>query len=234
MGNKIEPYFETKLGKLYKGDCLEIIPQIGQVELVITDPPYNFTTKSSGAGKLNPWADVCNSAYWFSAIIKGSMSITLQEGGAMWQFCNWRTLPSITKAVFDAGYQIDSLLVWDKVAPGPGMKGLRPTYELVALISHSDFKIKNRSLKDIQKFKWSYFKPTGHPAEKPVALIEWLINISTRGDSGTVFDPFCGSGSLAVACEKLGRKWIGIELSEEWCEKSAKRIENETKQLKLW
>lgn len=69
-----------------------------------------------------------------------------------------------------------------------------------------------------------------HPTQKPVALMVWCLGFA----GGDVLDPFIGSGTTAVACEQLGRKWVGIEISEKYCEIAAKRIERERQQLKLF
>jgi DNA modification methylase len=71
-----------------------------------------------------------------------------------------------------------------------------------------------------------------HSTQKPDDL--FIDVISTRNDWGFILDPFLGSGTTAVACERLGRKWIGIEISEQYCELAAKRIEAEAAQLKLF
>lgn len=71
-----------------------------------------------------------------------------------------------------------------------------------------------------------------HPNQKPVGLMQWCINKANVG--GVIGDFYAGSGTTAVACERLNRKWIGIEISEEYCAVSKKRIEKERQQLKLW
>ena len=72
-----------------------------------------------------------------------------------------------------------------------------------------------------------------HPTQKPEALMRWCLN--ERGEEGQiVFDPFMGSGTTAVACERLGRKWFGCELEPKYCEIANKRIEAERNQLKLF
>ncbi len=223
----MKPYYEYRGITIYHGDCMEIMPQVGKANLVVTDPPYNFTTASAGSGKLNPWSDLCNPAYWFSAWHKIAMEKLFSAQGAMWHFCNWRTIPTITKAVFDNGFQIESLLVWDKDWIGPGgQRGLRPSYELVALICHDKFRIKDRSLYDIQKFPWSTAKPH-HPAEKPVELMKWLIEKSTI-ENETILDPFMGSGSTLRAAKDLHRKAIGIEAQERYCEIAVNRLKQES------
>jgi len=74
---------------------------------------------------------------------------------------------------------------------------------------------------------------TGHPSQKPKQLLITILDkISKPGQ--LILDPFAGSGSLPICCEKINRKWIGIEISEEYCEIAAKRIDRETAQLKLW
>ena len=62
--------------------------------------------------------------------------------------------------------------------------------------------------------------------------MRWCIELNKKISS--VLDPFIGSGTTAIACEQLNKKWIGIEIEEKYCEIAAKRIENERKQLKLF
>jgi tRNA/tmRNA/rRNA uracil-C5-methylase (TrmA/RlmC/RlmD family) len=70
-----------------------------------------------------------------------------------------------------------------------------------------------------------------HATQKPVGLIQWCLGFSKT--KGFVLDPFLGSGTTAVACEKLNRRWIGIEISEKYCEIAKSRIKAEADQLKL-
>jgi len=71
-----------------------------------------------------------------------------------------------------------------------------------------------------------------HPTQKPIPLLIWCIEKSDT--AGIILDPFLGSGTTALACEKLNRRWIGIEISEKYCEIAKKRIEQYTNQLKLF
>jgi len=70
-----------------------------------------------------------------------------------------------------------------------------------------------------------------HPTQKPVGLIGQLISANI---CDSILDPFLGSGTTAIACERLNKKWIGIEINEKYCEMAAKRIKSERKQLKLF
>ena len=72
-----------------------------------------------------------------------------------------------------------------------------------------------------------------HPTQKPVGLfMQILRKYSPEGE--IILDPFLGSGTTAIACERLKRRWIGIEIEEKYCEIAAKRIEQERKQRKLF
>ena len=209
--------------RVITGDCLEVLPTLSGVDAVVTDPPYGINTKSDGMGKLNPWADLCNAALWYREWI-GLARNAIPDDGCLWSCLNWRSMPTFQKAACDLGWPIESMLVWDKEWIGPGgTRGLRPAYELVGLWAGPEFSIDDRGLPDVQRFKWSSHKPTGHPAEKPVALKKWLIEISTDpGD--TILDPFCGSGTTGVACVQTGRAFIGIEKTDHYADIARRRI----------
>ena len=72
-----------------------------------------------------------------------------------------------------------------------------------------------------------------HPTQKPYRLFIEILNDFSK-ENHTVLDPFLGSGTTVIACERLNRRWVGIEIEEKYCEISAKRIELERKQLKLF
>ncbi len=217
---------------LYLGDCLDLmassIPAMS-AQACITDPPYGINTKSDGSGKLSPWGDMVNSAFWYAEWLRVARS-RLTSSGCIWSCMNWRSLVTFQKAACDIRWPIESLLVWDKKWIGPGgQKGLRPSYELVALFAGEDFAIDDRGIPDIQAFKWSSIKPNGHPAEKPQALMDFLIrNSSVEGD--LIFDPFMGSGTTGAAAVSSNRKFVGFEQDPDWFDIACKRIEDTQRQ----
>lgn len=220
---------------LYHGDALEIMGSFAScsVDAVIADPPYSINTKSDGSGKLNPWADRVNAAFWYREWI-GEAKRILKPSGCLWSFLNWRSMTTFQKASDDIGWPIESLLIWDKAFPGTGsLKGLRSSYEMVALWAGDRFAIPDRGLLDIQRFKWSTTKPNGHPAEKPVSLVQWLIEISTKPGE-VIFDPFTGSGTTAEACIKTGRNFIGSEIDPNWHKYAINRAERVEQQIPLF
>jgi DNA modification methylase len=225
------PYYSDDLVTIYHGDALEIMPTLPayRADLVLTDPPYVIGAVSAGnmGTKAGGWGDMMNSSRWFRDWYVMARRL-IKSSGALWTFCNWRSLPVVMKAAFDAEWSLASTLVWHKDWIGPGGSvGLRPAYEMVALLPGPEFSIEDRGIPDVMTYKWASFKPNGHPAEKPVALLARLISESVREPRALVVDPFVGSGSTLVAAKTLGHRSIGIEADERWCEVAADRCRQE-------
>lgn len=211
---------------LYHGDALDVLRGMrsDSVDMVFTDPPYGINTKSDGSGKLNPWADLCNSAYWYAAWI-GECRRILKPTGCMWSCLNWRSVVTFQKAACDLAWSIESLAIWDKRWIGPGgCRGLRPSYEMVALWCGPDFAIPDRGIPDIVAVPWSGHKPNGHPAEKPPGLVRWCIQTAALPVGSVVVDPFSGSGTTAEVCTTEGMRFIGSEIDDYWFGYTQKRI----------
>lgn len=199
---------------LHQGDALDIMPTLRarSVDLIVTDPPYMIGAVSSGAlaSKTGTWGDMMNSSRWFETWYDQCRRL-LKQDGAMWTCCNWRSLPVILKAASDTGWGVASVLVWYKggwIGPG-GSVGLRPSYELVALLPMPDFAIPDRGIPDMWTIKASGFKEH-HPAEKPEALGTRIVTASGK-EGGVILDPFMGSGSLLVGAKAVGCDVVGID-----------------------
>ena len=119
------------------------------------------------------------------------------------------------------GWPMESLVVWNKKYLGTNMRGFRPAYEMVALFTQPGFKIPNRCLGDVVECPRLTRKPN-HPAEKPVALLEYLLKAAAKN---TVLDVFMGSGTTLVACERLGLQGTGIEINEKYFSAACRRVE---------
>ena len=212
----MDTYNEEFNATLMYGDCLERMREIPDAwtDAVICDPPYLVGAVSVGnsKSKSGTWADMENSAYWFSAWILEAKR-TLKDTGHFAICCNWRTLPTMIRALSLANLSASSCLVWDKEWIGPaGPAQLRGRYELVILSAMPKARIADRSAPDIFTHKWmaGHMGRTGHPAEKPVQLMTRLIELLAP-EGGIVLDPFMGSGTTGVACKGAGRGFIGIE-----------------------
>lgn len=214
-------------------DCLEGLKEIPDksVDCVITDPPYGLGIRSMQGSKLNPWADICNASLWYREWMSECKRV-LKDNGSLWSFINWRYFTTLYKAGLDINWSPESVLIWDKCWIGPGgKKGLRPSYEQVVLYANDDFTIKNRGLPDIQRFKWSSHKPNGHPAEKPLDLICWVIDACSLEPGAVVLDPFMGSGTTAHAAVLKGCHYVGFEMDPNWHAIATKRVESVTDEL---
>jgi site-specific DNA-methyltransferase (adenine-specific) len=201
----MKPYYETELGKLYHGDCLEIMPHIEPVDLVLTDPPY-----------LEQW----DFSFCLSYFKEKSANIIVTPG-------KFKSFDWIKRSIPDYEY------CWIN-----GSTSMGGTYCMY--IGWEPILVWGKPLKplgtDVLKFggdsKWKDFK-IEHPYPKPISLIGKLI-IHWSKENDKVLDSFLGSGTTALSCERLNRRWVGIEIEEKYCEIAAKRIENERKQLKLF
>jgi DNA modification methylase len=217
-------YYADDSVTLYHDDALAVLPTIatGSITAVVTDPPYVIGAVSAGniGSKSGGWADMMNSAPWYRMV-----STTLKHTGSFWSFCNWRSLPVVMRAALDAGLPIASLLVWDKEAIGPGgPMGLRPTYELCALMPKPGFAVPDRGVADLWRHKCGSYKPNGHPAEKPVGLVRRILATAEVPRGAVVLDPFAGSGTTAIAARDLGLRSVLIEGEERYCELIARRL----------
>ena len=207
------PYYETTLGKLYHGDCLDILPKLGGVDLVIADPPWNmdyFTDDNNGwdiyTSKLTSWIKASNgqNAVWFQSS---------------------KSIPHTAK-IFKGWMPFAVVKNFSQMTP----KHLPNCFD-IAFVKNNDFYAGNGRNWFLSNTAGMLRQRNGHPTPRAEDIIFYLLS-TFMADS--VLDPFLGSGTTAIACERLNRKWIGIEISEEYCEIAAKRIERETSQLKLF
>lgn len=224
----MKPYYQDDLVTLYHGDSMDILPELGtgSVHHVVTDPPYVLQAGSSSkqGSKTGGWADMMNAAYWFTAWYRECKRI-VQGTGSMWSFGNWRTLPAMQRAAIDSDFPATSLLIWDKGSIGPaGPQALRSQHEVCMVMAQEGFKVLDRSQGDVMKVLGFQSKATGHPAEKPVALLRRVVELTGARPGQTILDPFTGSGTALVAAAELGVRSVGIEAEERWCEVAAKRL----------
>lgn len=218
---------------LYCGDCLEVLTQLEGVGAVVTDPPYLMGSASSRAGKnfRSRVGDWSNASLWYSAWMSAAWNI-MPDTGSMWVCGNWRSMPVITMAGDSFGASMSSVVVWDKEWIGVGsMRGLRQRYELIFQFGKPRYGVESRSEPDIWPVPWSSQRPSGHEAEKPVALMERAIGLC---DGDTILDPFMGSGTTGVAAIRAGRRFIGVEIEPTYFDTACRRIGEAQRQPDLF
>ena len=258
----MNPYYETELGKLYHGDCLEIMPELEPVDMILCDLPYGTTAcKWDTVIYFEPlWAQ-------YNRLIKNNGAIVLTAGQP---FTSALVMSNIAQFKYEWIWEKDkptnfalankqpmkyheNICVFYTNLPVYNKQMIRRTgggeQRCKTSVDHSNRKIHGQDIKytnglsfynEIYKNPSSvlYFntgrrQDTIHPTQKPVAMFEYLIKTYTNKEN-TVMDNCIGSGTTAIACERLKRRWIGIEIEEKYCEIAAKRIELERKQRKLF
>lgn len=201
---------------------------VGKTEILcLTDPPYNiFAGRGGGCfGNRKHLVDT-------GGFTDGGCDYSFLKNFKNWFcFCSLKQLDELLKIA--SMRERRNLITWCKPNPVPTCNNkYLPDVEYVV---HGFSKGRLfGSYKDKSSFSVINCgnKKTKHPNEKPLALILKLITCgSEKGD--LILDPFLGSGTTAIACERLNRRWIGIEISKEYCEIAKKRISKETRQLRF-
>lgn len=208
---------------LYNDDCSKILPTLEDrsVDLVLTDIPYNEVNRtSSGLRELNKGlADEITFDLEF--VIKEAIRVAK---GSLYIFCGINQVSAI-REYFAQGDLSTRLLIWEKTNPSPmnGDKIWLSGVECCVFGKRPNATF-NRHCKNTV-FRFSIGTSKRHPTEKPIALLEELITASTnKGD--VVLDFTMGSGSTGEACLKNKRKFIGVELDENYFLGARERLEN--------
>ena len=232
------------LGKVHCGDCIELMNKMptGSIDLVVTSPPYNLRNSTgngmkNGSGGKWPNAqlikgydthedDLPHEKYvkWQRDCLTAMMRI-LRPDGAIFYNHKRRVQAGLLQDRNDIvdGFPVRQIIIWKRkggINFNPGY--FLPTYEVVYMICKPDFKLapKANAIGDVWDIPQADDNP--HPAPFPVELAQRCIESTT---SKIVLDPFVGSGTTAIAAEICGRKWIGLEVSKDYCKLANERIE---------
>lgn len=197
------------------------------IDLVVTDPPYESLEKHRAKGTTTRLkVSKSSSNQWFSVFPNDRFEELLEEiyrvlkkNSHFYLFCDQETMFVVKPIAEKAGFKFWKPIVWDKMAIGMGYH-YRARYEFILFFEKGKRKLNDLGVPDVLQAKrvWK-----GYPTEKPVDLIQTLIEqSSTRGE--LVVDPFFGSGATLVAANSLDRKWAGTDISEAAHEHFSKRI----------
>lgn len=244
-------YYQDKQVMLVHGDCRTLLPTINDssIHLVLTDPPFGRKNNDDGdlissweraigkgqAGEARPISndgEEANKTIWLvfnetnRLLVKGGVICCCCGGGGPEpQFARWSLW--MAKAL-----QFDQMLIWDKGPMGLGWK-YRRSYETI-LVGYKKGSSGSRWFDDSRKIE-NVIRPGAygikkiiprsdqHPTVKPVELMELFIRLHTQpGD--VILEPFAGSGTTLIAAKKLGRRAIGFELDQRWCDLAVNRL----------
>lgn len=193
---------------LYHGDCESVLSTLPRVPAVVTDPPYGLVRTSGGVGKYGSmkwggeqdlkWDNAPPTQDLLAAVLQAADHHIIWGG-------NFLPLPPAK-----------CFLVWDK---GPCFRNRKFAEAELAWTSLS------RNIKVFVRDPLARRDYAGkvHPTQKPVALMQWCIDL-LPSTCHTILDPFMGSGSTAIACVALKRRFIGIEREERFFELACRRI----------
>lgn len=210
-------------------------------DLVVTSPPYNLKNstgngmkngnggKWSSAALINgystyddnmPYEDYCA---WQRCCLAEMMRL-IKDDGAIFYNHKWRVQGGLIqdRREIISGFPVRQIIIWKRkggINFNPGY--FLPTYEVIYMIAKPDFRLADKAnrLGDVWEFPQEM--KNKHPAPFPVALIERIISST---NAKLILDPFMGSGTTAVAAKNLGRDFVGIEISPEYCEMARGRL----------
>lgn len=230
-------YYQDDHVTLYHGDCREVMAQIDDsaVSAVLTDPPYTERTHSkarSNSHKEKGIQVINEGVTAFEAITDDDLREILTECGRISEGWVIATLDYRHAFEFDSnppdGLKCQRVGVWVKTNPTPQITGDRPAqgWEAIAYLHRAKGRSKWNGGGKHGNFVTPIAKPEGHPTAKPISILETLVENFTN-PTDLILDPFAGSGTTLRAAKNLGRKSIGVELDERYCELIAKRLSQE-------
>lgn len=216
---------------LKQGDCLELMKDISDesVDLILTDPPYISPTVTSIGRNVNKHIADLSIVQTYYRLIKKEFERILRYDGSLFIFCDEKYAMCLYEIFYD--WKNTSLVIWDKGRIGMG-RPFRKQHEFIFFANRgsSDYnRTENiKSFPSILKYSPVSANEKMHTSQKPVKLLEALI-LGFSNENGVVLDCFAGSGSTGVACVNTGRRFIGMELDQDYFEIAQKRIEEAQK-----
>jgi len=210
-----------ELNKIYNQDCLEGLKlfEDNSVDCIIIDPPYGINYFSGRYKNGNPYKPIANDNVLFIPI--DELWRVLKPTGCMFIFYSQK------KPLIDE--RVKNVIVWVKNNWTAGdLKGdFGNQYELIAYMPKESFKLHSKRYSNVWNFNRISADNLLHPTQKPESIIRRLIETATN-EGDIVLDCFMGSGTTAVSCKEMGRKFIGFELEKSYCDIANRRLSQGT------
>jgi len=217
LENKKACHAKLPCNRILQGDCISIMQGFPacSVELIVTDPPYLVNYKDRLGRTIQN--DINHD--WVKPAFKQAFRVLKQNSFCV-SFYGDTHIDVFMAAWKEAGFRPVGHIVWPKEYASSSYY-LSRHHEQAFLLAKGHPQKPDNPLPDIQK--WQYTGNKLHPTQKSVEVIKPLINsFSKEGD--LVLDPFCGSGTTALAAKQSGRNYIGIDLEHDYIEKARKRL----------
>lgn len=201
---------------LWRGDCLAILPTLGRVDAIVTDPPYGIDYgRSGGFSASHGWGHWRENCEWDKERPDASIFDIMRS-------C------SGDQIIWGGNYFTDYLpptmqwLVWDKGQRDFSLADCEFAWSSQNKAARIFDYARGKAIRDGKE----------HPTQKPIELMRWCLGFLPKAK--TILDPFMGSGTTGVAAVKLGRRFIGIEIDPKYFDIACRRIEEAAKQPDLF
>ena len=213
---------ENYIGKIINADCMDILKQLPDkcIDLVLTDPPYGMNYQSSWRTDKYKKIEGDNDLKWLPAFLEELKRVSKQN--SIWYiFCSWHKV-DVFKQEIEKVKNIKNILIWNKNNFGSGdlLCDFAPKYEMIIFCNYNK-KLNGKRIPNVLNFAKT--DNSLHPTQKPVDLFGCLIDKATQ-ENDLVLDCFSGSGTTAIACHNLKRRFICIEKDPEYWAKSCERL----------
>ena len=210
----MKPYFENDNGVIYHGDCFDIMPQLDAVDLVVTDPPYGERIDRKG----KKYGDATHTS-------RKPVNIGWDDNIPDGKYFHEMFRVSKNQIVFGANYfwgyfrATRCFIIWDKRGSLPSV----PFADVEFIWTSFDKMCRKYTVVNHGFVRDSNEPKTGHPTQKPLMLLKSMLSDFSQA-TDTILDPFMGSGTTLLAAQQLGRKFIGIEINEDYCKIAKQRL----------
>lgn len=226
----MEPYYQQDGITIYHGDCRDILPSIdtASVDLVLSDPPYGVGYVTARRSRNDPLVAPIQGDESLNVLADAMPQLDrmLRNDRHAYMFASAAKIGETCDLVADF-WKVKNVIVWDKGdagSVGDLEAGYAVCWEGIVYANKGRRALSGGRPRSVYRYDWSGTRDPVHPTVKPVGLLSWLVAKST--DIGElVIDPFMGSGTTLRSAKDLGRRAIGIEIEEKYCEIAAKRLQ---------
>ena len=207
----MKPYYQDDSVQIFNADCRDVLPTLDKVDLVLTDPPYGIGELRASRGDRSNLGVAVNyeSVPWKDELVSDDLITLARSKGD-------------TQIIFGGNYYdlppTPSWLIWDKENGANDFADAEMAWtNMKSAVRLFRWRWQGMLQGDMGKKEFRY-----HPTQKPMPVMRWCIEQSKT--TGTILDPFMGSGTTLRAAKDLNRKAIGIEIEERYCEIAANRM----------
>lgn len=221
--------FENKILNM---DCLDFLKKCPDkyFSLILTDPPYGMNYQSGRREEKYNKIEADDSLVWLPEWLEQIKRVS-KDNSCWYIFCSWHNI-DIFKQEIQKVKNIKNILIWNKNNFGSGdlICDYAPKYEMI-IFCNDKRPLNGKRIANV--LNYAKTDNSLHPTQKPVDLFSMLVN-KTTNENDLVLDCFSGSGTTAIACHRLNRRFICIEKDKDYYEASVKRLEDAQKQLTLF